>query len=235
MLEHMDDKTKDALIIDRPSKRIVARRPQRKPGKLRFRKLLDALDQLLASNNVQDIGLYQIAAQAKVPNASVYHFFPNAEAALLALAEVHHEALREQARQYLSTPPRSWQDLFRQKLAAAAQYHNNHPAALRLFMGTNISAEVKSADISQYHRLVDERTRLLEHYFHLPVIPDWRRRLAIYFAMVDGVFALSYNENGFIRDEDIAEAYQAGTSYLRCYLPEFLAPRESQAAPALEG
>ena len=223
----MSDNVDETATADRPLKRIVARQPQRKPGQLRFRKLLDALDQLLANNSVQDIGLYQIAAHAKVPNASIYHFFPSTEAALLALAEIHHHALLELSKEYLPVPPTRWQDLFRQKVTNAAQYHNNHPAALRLFLGANISVEVKSADISQYHRLVDGRSQLLEHYFHMPMIPDWERRLATYFALVDGVFSLSYSENGFIRDDYIAEAHQAGVAYLRCYLPEILVPRES--------
>jgi AcrR family transcriptional regulator len=222
----MNDDADETSAPDRPLKRIVARQPQRKPGQLRFRKLLDALDQLLVANNVQDIGLYQIAAQAKVPNASIYHFFPSTEAALLALAEVHHSALLDLSKQYLPVPPERWQDLFRQKVTSAAHYHNSHPAALRLFLGANISVEVKSADISQYHRLVDGRSQLLEHYFHMPMVPDWDRRLATYFAMIDGVFSLSYSENGFIRDDYIAEAHQAGVAYLRCYLPEILIPRD---------
>lgn len=224
----MNDSDK-TYALDRPQKRIIARRPQRKPGQVRFRKLLDALDQLLANSSVQDIGIYQIAAQAKVPNASVYHFFPSAESALLALAEVHHDALLDLSRLRLPEPPARWQDLFRLKMTATAHYHNDHPAALRLFLGANISVEVKTADTSQYHRLADARTRLLEHYFHMPFIPEWERRLATYYAIIDGVFSLSYSEHGFIRDDYIAEAHQAGVAYLRCYLPEMLAPRGAPA------
>ena len=223
----MGEDIDENAAVDRPPKRIVARRPQRKPGQVRFRKLLDALDQLLATSNVQDIGLYQIAAKAKVPNASIYHFFPSTEAALLALAEVHHDALLELSKLPLDVPPARWQDLFRQKVTGAAEYHNSHPAALRLFLGANISVEVKSADISQYHRLVEARSQLLSHYFHVPIVPDWERRLSTYFAMIDGVFSLSYSETGYIRDDYIAEAHQAGIAYLRCYLPEILVPRDT--------
>ena len=77
----------------------------------RFQKLLDAADSLLAEQHVEQIGLYQIAEQAAVPTASVYHFFPNKEAALLALAERHHEALQCIARAPLLPPPETWQDL----------------------------------------------------------------------------------------------------------------------------
>ena len=38
----MSDNVDENTAVDRPPKRIVARRPQRKPGQLRFRKLLEA-------------------------------------------------------------------------------------------------------------------------------------------------------------------------------------------------
>lgn len=211
---------------ERSSKRTTARQPQRKPGQVRFQKLLDALDTLLRDNNVQEVGLYQIAEQAGVPSASVYHFFPSKEAAFLALANVHHQALQELSSRPLPARPTSWQDFCRKKVTAAARYHNDHPAALRLFLGANISVEIKTADMSQYLRLADSRARLLDHYFHMPFIPDWNRRLAAYFSVIDGVFALSYSQHGSILDDYIAEAQRAGIAYLRCYLPEIVALRD---------
>ena len=70
--------------------RTVARLPTRRAGHVRFKKLLEATDSLVAEMSIQDIGLYQIAERAQVPTASVYHFFPTKEAALLALAAEHH-------------------------------------------------------------------------------------------------------------------------------------------------
>ncbi len=214
-----------AEMGEQTGKRSVARQPQRRPGQLRFKILLDALEVLLAENGLGDVGLTQIAEKAGVPPASVYHFFPNKEAALLALATVHHQALLAMSGERLAVPPASWQDMLRQKVTGAARYHNEHPAALRLFFGANISAEVKTADTSQYFHLAEKRAALLEHYFHMPLIPDWDRRLATYFSVIDGVFSLAYSRHGLITDQYVAEAHQAGIAYLRCYLPEILTPR----------
>jgi len=205
----------------------VARQPQRRPGQLRFQKLLDALDTLLRDNNVQEVGLYQIAEQAGVPSASVYHFFPSKEAAFMALATVHHQALQDISRKLLPARPSSWQELCRKKVNAAAHYHNEHPAALRLFLGANISVEIKTADTSQYLRLAEARAEMLDRYFHMPFVADWHRRLSTYFAIIDGVFALSYAQHGAILEDYVAEAQQAGIAYLRCYLPELVSPRSS--------
>jgi AcrR family transcriptional regulator len=172
---------------EKSTRRTTARQPQRRPGQLRFQKLLDALDALLRDNNVQEVGLYQIAEQAGVPSASVYHFFPSKEAAFMALATVHHQALQELSQEPLPARPANWQELCREKVSAAARYHNDHPAALRLFLGANISVEIKSADMSQYLRLAQARADMLDQY--------------------------------------VAEAQQAGIAYLRCYLPELVAPR----------
>jgi len=219
---------------ERSAKRISARQPQRKPGQLRFQKLLQALDELLRDHNVQDVGLYQIAKKAGVPNASIYHFFPSKEAALLALAEVHHQALHRISLEAPARRPASWQQLSREKVALAADYHNRNPAALRLFLGTNVSLEVKSADVSQYRLLAQTRAAMLDRYFQVPSVPEWHRRLATYMAIIDGVFSLSYSQHGRILPSYIDEAQLAGIAYLRCYLPEVLFPREAVTTGEVE-
>src|SRR5476651_676599 len=52
------------------------RRPSQQRSRLRFEMLLDAADALLAEHEPTEVGLYDIAAAADVPPASVYHLFP---------------------------------------------------------------------------------------------------------------------------------------------------------------
>ena len=203
-----------------------ARQPKRRAGEIRFKLLLDALDTLLVDNDIQDVGIYQIAEQAGVPSASVYHFFPNKEAALVALAHRHHEALEALSSLPLPTPPVSWQALVSEKIRLSANYHNEHSATLRLFYGVSMTVEMKSADISQTLRLAERRVALLERYFILAPVPGLLRRLAIAIAIVDGVFGLSYSQHGAITDEYIEEAQRGALAYLRYYLPEVLFAQE---------
>jgi AcrR family transcriptional regulator len=210
---------------ERKAKRTRARQPQRRPGEMRFNVLLQALEALLAENSLQDVGLYQIAEKAGVPSASVYHFFPNKDAALIALADIHHKALEAIALEPLVPSPAGWQDIVRRKVTRSAQYHNEHPAALRLFYGAGVSAEIKVADTSQSIRLAQRRAELLNRHFDMPVVPDLLRLLATSIAIVDGVFGLSYSQHGNIAPVYIEEAHRASVAYLRTYLPEILVPR----------
>ena len=202
-----------------------ARQPQRQRGRERFEILLNALDSLLAEDSVQNVGLYQIAERAGVPTASAYHFFPNKEAALLALAQVHHQALFELSRRPLPSAPATWQEMVKHKILISAEYHNNNRAALRLFFGSNVLEEVKIADISQNVRLAEARAALFEFYFNMTSMPDWTRKLATYLSIVDGIFSLSYRQHGRITDYYVSETQLAAIAYLRCYLPETLVPR----------
>ena len=61
-----------------------AKRPSQRRTKIRFELLLDAADKLLADRETTEVGLYDIAAVAAVPPASVYHLFPTKEAVLVA-------------------------------------------------------------------------------------------------------------------------------------------------------
>lgn len=202
--------------------RIRARQPKRKSGEIRFNLLLDALDTLLIDHNVQDVGIYLIAEQAGIPTASVYHFFPNKEAALLALAKKHHLALEQLAIELPATAPTSWQEMVSGKIERAAIYYNNHRSTLRLFYGAGMTTEIKSIDLSQTMMLADRRMALFEHYFHMPEIPDLRRSLALSIAIVDGVFGLSYSQHNSITPEFVREAQRASIAYLRTWLPEIL-------------
>jgi AcrR family transcriptional regulator len=184
---------------------------------------------------LQKVGLYQIAERAGVPAASVYHFFPNKEAAFLALAAEYHTALHDLASEPLDPPPLSWQDLVRRKVTGAAEYHNNHPAALRLFMGAGVTVEVRTADTGQTVRLARRRAQVLDDYFHVPHVPDWERRLATSIAIVDGVFGLSYAQHGIITPELVDDAWRASIAYLRTFLPEQLQSKAGPPAQAEDG
>lgn len=200
--------------------RTVARLPTRRAGHVRFKKLLEATDSLVAEMSIQDIGLYQIAERAQVPTASVYHFFPTKEAALLALAAEHHGILQQIAREELQPPPQTWQELIRRKVVQSTTHYNEHPAALRLFLGAGITVELRAADINQTMLLAEIRANLLNHYFDMPPVREWVRRIATSIAIVDGICILSYSQFGYLTPEFIEDAYSAAIAYLRTFLPE---------------
>ena len=124
-----------------------ARRPQRTRGKERFAHLLDVTETLLADHTNSDVTLATIAERAEVPLPSVYHFFPNRNAIFVELARRFHEDLAALSRTEVTPSPPRWQDLLLIRQRRGRDYLNAHPAALQLFMGAGVSAEVRTLDL----------------------------------------------------------------------------------------
>lgn len=204
--------------------RTGARRPQRQRGKQRFERLLDATEHVLAYGPEAEINLAMIATQAQVPLPSVYHFFPNRNAALVALAGRYHRELAALSVAPLDPPPQSWQDIVRLRQRHGARYLNRHPAALRLFMGAGVSVEVRNLDLRGNSALAVRRADDFREHFDCRGLDGLENWIAISIGLMDGIWAISYAEHGTITDDYVLESTLATISYLRCYLPERLRP-----------
>jgi AcrR family transcriptional regulator len=202
------------------------RQPQRKRGIARFHHLLDATEALLTKRPDSDISLALLAQEAGVPLPSIYHFFPNKDAILVALAMRYHEQLAEMAREPLDPPPESWQEIVIRRQKGGVRFLNAHPSALRLFMGAGVSAEVRTLDLDGNAALAQLRAREFRHWFDCRAICDLEARLAVSIGIMDGVWAISWSQHRRLTDAYLAESIRASIAYLRCYLPEIL-PRRS--------
>jgi len=202
------------------------RKPVRKHAQERLDLLLDATEALLADLHNEDVSLAQIAAASGVPLASVYHFFPNRNAAFVALAQRFHGDLRYQASQPHPVPPSTWQELVQLDQRRGASYLNGRPAALRLFMGAGVSVQVRNTDLIGNVALTRIRVEQYQRLFDMPRIPDLEQRMAVVLALSDGVWALSYSVHARITDDYVAESVRASVSYLRCFMPEFIPLRQ---------
>jgi AcrR family transcriptional regulator len=203
-----------------------ARKPVRKHAQERFDALLDATESLLADAANEDVSLAQIAEFAGVPLASVYHFFPNRNAAFVALAQRFHGELRARAQQRQDPAPGSWQEHVAQVQRRATAYLNNRPAALRLFMGAGVSVQVRNIDMEGNAQISRRRAEEFSLYFDMPRIPELENRMATVLALCDGIWALSYSIHGRITDAYVDESIRASVCYLRCFLPEIILARQ---------
>ena len=204
----------------------LPRTPVRKRGIERLQHLLDATAGLIGEHPDEDISLAQIAERADVPLPSVYHFFPSRNAAFVSLAQRYHHRILEMAKQEILHEPKGWQEVFEHRLRRTAAFLNSEPAALRLFMGAGVSAEVRHADVLGNTAIAKQRADYLVERFELPVIPKLEEYISISLAMTDGIWALSYGQHRCISDVYVMEAVRACISYLRSYLPEHVSLRE---------
>ncbi|WP_158972197.1 TetR/AcrR family transcriptional regulator [Chachezhania sediminis] len=198
--------------------------PRRKPGKERFTLLLDTVEALMSDHDSGDISLADIAEKAGVPLSSIYHFFPNRDAAYCGLAERFQEAIGALSEAPMPRPPESWQALMEYKQRAGAEYLNSHPSALRLFLGAAVSVDVRNMDLHGNARLAKTRAAYMRRYFVLDHIPDLEQHLAVAIGLTDGIWAVSYSEHRTITPYYLNEAVLASRLYLRAYLPEYVRP-----------
>ena len=201
------------------------RRPLRKRGIVRFEHLLNSTEILLQEYPDSDISLALIARQSDVPLPSIYHFFPNRDAILVALAGRYHAQLDAVARVPLDPPPVTWQDITVRRQRTGAAFLNAHPAALRLFMGAGVGVEVRTLDLEGNTSLANVRTAEFRHWFDCRGVPDLEQLMAISIGIMDGVWAVSWSRHRRITEDYLIESTRACVSYLRCYLPETLAVR----------
>lgn len=205
----------------------VPRGPSRDRGVQRFGALLDATERLLSTSSPDDIGLYQIAEEAGIPPASVYHFFPTKDAAFFALAERYFEDFLRSANTPIDAAAlRSWQDLIQLWIARITRLYNDHPPAMKIFYGGYASLSVRQADMRFNQTIADHMYDRLDGIFHMPHVRDPAKRFEIALSIMDATLALSYFHHGRITDDYAAEALNAFTAYCRLFLPERAEPRE---------
>jgi AcrR family transcriptional regulator len=211
---------KSPIATTAPRSRTSPRAPSRGRGLLRFAALVDATETLLADRSPDDVGLYQIAEQAGVPPASVYHFFPTKEAAFLALAQRYLEGFRA-----LHLAPvdaaalHSWQDLMAIDQRRAMDFHNAHPPAMKLFYGGYGGLETRQADIHFVEQTAGWMYRRFDAAFHMPFLREPARKFHISLAILDSIWAISYLRHGRITEDYYAEALDACVAYCRLFLP----------------
>lgn len=211
-------------------------RQMRNRGIKRVQLLLDATEFLLADKSNADVSLAQIADRAGIPLASAYHFFPNKNAAFVALAKRFNEHFYRSAIEPMYPPPTSWQEVIAAKQKKGAAFLNGRPAGLRLFLGAGVSVDVRAADWAGNEAVARSRVKFLEAYFHLPFIRDLQTKITVAIAAQDGIWALSYGRLGFISPAFVAASTEASIAYLRNYLPQHIEPRpvDAEALAAID-
>lgn len=200
------------------------RKPLQERSRQRVEKLLDATDKLLSSKDPSDVGLYDIARLAKVPPASVYHFFPTKEAAFVALAERYLQRLYKVVRETPldRTRIKHWSDVFILGSERSLAFYNRHPVLLKLFFGGAVSPEIRRRDDEYLRSMSEGGYDWLNRYFCMPYLPDAEMKFAVIWSIYDGITMTSYQRHGCVTREFHDELLRAVLAYCRTFLPEVL-------------
>jgi len=211
--------TLDNEIPGRPKAR-------RERGKARLQLLMAATDELVSARELHEISLQHIAERARVPISSVYHFFPNREAAFFQLARKYLQDFERLSEAALNRQPDSWQSYISERVMASAEYCNAKPGVMRLLLGPYFS-ELRRDNVAGIFSVANARVRALHHFFRMPEVDDLADKVATAIALVDGIQSLSYAMHGKITTHYAEESARAAVLYLRSFLPDVIPVQET--------
>ena len=188
--------------------------------------ILDVADQVLGSTAIEDFSLLAVAKAAGMPNASIYHFFPSAEAVLVGLLRRYLAAMDVLIADAISgAPAMDWQKFVRHLFEIIRTFYADNPRAARLVLQVGGFGGLQLVDDEHIADMASFAMEAFEARFHLPLIEDSHRRVAIAIAVSDRIWSMDVHE-GQVSDFVFDESQRMIISYLANFLPSILARRE---------
>ena len=205
------------------------RRPQQKRSQERFEQILDAAEQLLDELEPNSISIYTLADKAKMPPASIYHFFPDSAHVFIALAERYFDKFSHNLDRVPREQRQTWQDLIEFRFNATRQFYNAHVSARKVILGAGSSWSIRSRDFELVEELARAGVAEIAHHFVLPTIPGIVDRMVETISLNDGIWANYNHRFGCLPDEQEVYARRARIAHMRTYLPEWMEHRERES------
>jgi len=203
------------------------RKTPRSRGVLRRARLLDAAWSLLADHDLGALSLVDVAARARVPVGSAYHYYEDIREVYEALAARVAAQLLERHEAPLRSRPRRWANVVEELIDRGVAYFTAQPAAARLLIGPQTPPLLKFRDRERDRVLAQVFAAQIDAHFELPRFPG---RPAVFFRaleIADLMLSLAMVEHGRITAAMTAEAKRACIAYLGSYLPQALPRRRA--------
>lgn len=193
----------------------------------RRRKLLEAAYDLLCEMEIEEISFRDIAARAKVPEGSAYHFYANRFDLFTALADDLSDLfVQAHQRKVPASKQKSWKDLAGYLVDVGAGVYADNPPARQLLIGGKTPPEVKQTDRMNDRKVSELMFKVFARHFEVPDTPELHAAFFYFIEITDLMFMISVIEHGEITPAMLAEAKRAGVGYLASYLDEIDAPKK---------
>jgi AcrR family transcriptional regulator len=165
------------------------------------------------------VSFRDIAAKARIPEGSAYHFFANRFDIFSVLAkDLSDMFIQAHNRPVPATRRRSWQDLAAYLVEVGAEVYAENPPARQLLIGGKTPPEVKQADRLNDRVVGNVMYDVFARHFDLPDTDEMRNAFYYFIEVTDLIFTLSVIEHGEITAAMLDEAKRVGTGYLGTYL-----------------
>ena len=202
------------------------RRPKQKRSRKTFDQLLDGAEAHLASGNVSDFTLNDLADDKGITVGSVYHFFPSKEALLLALADRVMGRFAELTETIDVEGVTCWQDIWqRASVSARDQYINNKPAMMLIY-GPACSWQIRLADAAGNKDIAAGLASSMRRVFDFSFADNLEELCLRGIVISDAFWRRSYEEHGTITETYREISFDASVAYLSRFIPEKLPLRQ---------
>jgi AcrR family transcriptional regulator len=190
----------------------------RAPGRKRRKALLDATYDLLCEIDIEEISFRDIAARAKIPEGSAYHFFANRFDVFAALGkDLSDQFAKAHAKPVPQSRRRTWKQLAGHLVDVGAAVYARSPPARQLLIGGKTPPQVKQADRINDRAVGEAMHHSFSRYYDIPDTEAMRNAFYYFIEITDMMFTLSIIEHGEITPGMLAEAKRAGVAYLETY------------------
>lgn len=207
--------------------KITPRWPARSDSKARFQVLMAAVEALLTKHGPSEITIQMIADEARMPTATVYHFFPSADAAMFAQARVYIDRFEKMSVDGRAPDERrSWQEAWRIGLQKAREHFVANVACMRLLLGIDVPRDIQTYDSAFNVRVGQNSAQHFHDYFVMPPIEGLEAICTNAVEINEIFWRKSFERYGTITDEYFEEGLRAVIAYLSTYLPQTLTPRD---------
>lgn len=209
--------------------KITPRWPARADSKIRFAALMEAVEALLANHTPSDITIQMIAERAGMPTATVYHFFPSAEAALFAQARIYIERFQVSAERAVEPHERTtWPADWRLGLQRGREMYTSNVACMRLLLGPDVPRDIQAFDADANIRHGELIAGVLREFYVMPNLPDLAKVCTNAVEINDTFWRLSVQRHGTITDEMAEEGARAILAYVGTYIAADLPLRKKR-------
>jgi AcrR family transcriptional regulator len=200
-------------------------------GAARRTQLIEAAVALLHTRELDEFSLELVARQAGIPLTSIYHFYPDKLALMMAVTGHYNEQLAGVlAKPYRLTSDSTWEDLWTAIVRRVIRWLKATPGAGRLLISGKMPPEVKLADrtYDRVHGALVES--IIARHFELPALTE---RTTIFYHAVeitDLLLQLSMIRSQRITPRMVNHALIASQAYLREFLPKRLPRKDIQSS-----
>lgn len=196
-----------------------SRKPAQDRSRERVERVMSAAERLLLESGPERASIPEVARLSGVPRASIYQFFPNKYALLLAIADRHLAQISALIGQLDGEQgPLALDRLAALAIRTTADYYNNNPVASMLILGGPMSREAYLSQEVSIQDIGRQLRTLLGRYrpeLTLPEDPD------VMTLAVEVAFAClkhAYFTQARISDAMVDQARIAALAYLRTWL-----------------